>query len=69
MSGKAAVERIKNNMDPFYATGVVMMARTKEELTFNRGSLCRDGLASRKQWLREEQTLTSRDGGGGLYYR
>eukprot|EP01037_Dinobryon_pediforme_P017333 gene17333-17524_t len=54
----------KNNMDPFYATGVVMMARTKEELTFNRGSLCRDGLASRKQWLREEQTLTSRDGGG-----
>ena len=32
MSGKAAVERIKSNTDPFYATGVVMMARTKEDL-------------------------------------
>lgn len=32
MLGKAAVERAESNHNPFYATGVVMMARTKEDL-------------------------------------
>ena len=32
MLGKAAVEKEKSNTDLFYATGVVMMARTKEDL-------------------------------------
>ena len=45
-------------------TGVVVMARTKEDLRSTGEVYAVNALARIKQWLREKRTLNSIDGGG-----